>query len=338
MAKKSRLKWGILGTANIAVAKVIPAMQYSQYCSIAALAGRNLHRTKDWAEKLSIPKAYGSYEELLADEEIEAVYIPLPNHLHVPYAIKALEANKHVLCEKPIALNARDAQTLVKVSERTQKMVLEAFMIRNHPQWHRTRELVRSGVLGRVHAVQAVFAYFNTDPANIRNRSETGGGGLMDIGCYSIVASRYVFESEPLRVVALMDIDRQMNIDHLTSCILDYGDGRHAGFICGTQTSFSQGLRVFGEQGGIQLDKPFKMHPEENITLVHNHGEDEKTKEIFPAADHYTLQGDMVSRIFSGEIKPEFSLQDAISNMKVIDALRRSAETGTWVSLQELIF
>ncbi len=330
-----KLKWGVLSTANIGVAKVVPAMQRSAYCEIVALAGRNLDHARNWTGRLGIRKAYGSYAELLEDEEIDAVYNPLPNHLHVPWTLKALEAKKHVLCEKPLALNANEAASLIAASAKHERLVLEAFMVRNHPQWLRTRELIRSGVLGRVQAVQGVFAYCNTDPQNIRNKPDIGGGGLMDIGCYCVMASRYVFAAEPCRVVALIDRDPDMGIDRLTSGLLDYGSGRQASFICGTQTSFSQGFRVFGDQGGIQLVQPFKSLPEETLSLIYHQGENKQTEEIVSPCNQYTLQGDMASRVFSREIEPEFSLQDAILNMRVIDALRQSAETGRWVQLAE---
>ena len=328
-----KLKWGVLSTANIGVAKVIPAMQRSAYCKVVALAGRDLDRARNWADQLGIRKAYGSYAELLEDNEIEAVYNPLPNHLHVPWTLKALEAGKHVLCEKPLALTADEAVSLSDASSTHNRLVLEAFMVRYHPQWLRTRELIRSGVLGRVHAVQGVFAYCNTDPQNIRNQPDIGGGGLMDIGSYCVMASRYVFAAEPLRVVALMDRDPALGVDRLTSGLLDYGSGRQAGFLCGTQTSFSQWFRVFGEQGGIQLVQPFKSLPEEAVTLIWHQGENQRIEETFTPCNQYTLQADTVSRVFSGELEPEFSLQDAILNMRVIDAIRQSADTGGWVNL-----
>ena len=330
-----KLKWGVLSTANIGVTKVIPAMQRSAYCEIVALAGRDLDHARNWTGRLGIRKAYGSYAALLEDEEIDAVYNPLPNHLHVPWTLKALEAKKHVLCEKPLALNANEAASLVAASAKHDRLVLEAFMVRNHPQWLRTRELIRSGVLGRVQAVQGVFAYCNTDPQNIRNQPDIGGGGLMDIGSYWVMASRYVFAAEPRRVVALIDRDPDLGIDRLTSGLLDYGSGRQASFICGTQTSFSQGFRVFGDQGGIQLVQPFKSTPDQTTTLICHQGENKQVGETFPPCNQYTLQGDMAARVFSGESEPEFSLQDAILNMRVIDALRHSAATGSWVTLPE---
>ncbi len=327
-----KIKWGVLSTANIGVAKVIPAMQGGPRSEIIGLAGRHLDRTREWANRLGIPRAYGSYQELLEDPEIEAVYNPLPNHLHVHWTLLALAAGKHVLCEKPLALNADEATCLIQASARHDRLVLEAFMVRNHPQWQRARELVRSGQLGRVHAVQGVFAYHNIDPHNIRNQADIGGGGLMDIGCYCVMASRYIFGAEPRRVVALMERDPEMGIDRLTSSLLDFGDGRQASILCGTQTSFSQEFRVYGERGGVQLVKPFKSLPSEPITLIHHQGE-QQHEEIFPPCDQYALQGEMASQVFAGESEPEFSLQDAILNMRVLDAIRSSAETGAWASL-----
>src|SRR5262249_9607797 len=195
------VNWGIISTAKIGTEKVIPAMQKSKHCRIQAIASRDLALAKKWAKDLGIPRAYGSYEDLLADPDIEAVYKPLPNHLHVPWSIKAAEAGKHVLCEKPIALDASEGQTRVDARDRTGRHSTETFMVRGHTQWLRARELVREGRIGELRAIQGFFSYFLTDPANVRNKADIGGGGLYDIGCYPIVTSRFLFEAEPTRVV-----------------------------------------------------------------------------------------------------------------------------------------
>src|SRR6202051_1767229 len=202
---KRKVKWGVLGAASIAVRKVIPGMQHSQYCDVAAIGPRNLSKARAATASLKIAKAYGSYEELLGDPEIEAIYNPLPIHLHVPWSIKAMEAGKHVLCEKPIALNATEARTLLPVRDRAGVKIGEAFMVRTHPQWLRTRELIREGRIGDLRAIVGVFSYFNRDPKNVRNKPEWGGGGLMDIGCYPITMSRFMFGAEPLRVSGALE-------------------------------------------------------------------------------------------------------------------------------------
>ena len=204
----TKIRWGIISTAKIGTSRVIPAMQRGELCEIAAIASRDLARAKEVAAELGIPKAYGSYEEMLADGEIEAIYNPLPNHLHVPVSLQALEAGKHVLCEKPIALTSGEGQKLVDAARsRPELKVMEAFMYRHHPQWQRAREIVRGGGVGKLRTIQAFFSYFNDDPANIRNQADIGGGGLMDIGCYPISVSRFIFEAEPQRALGIVELD-----------------------------------------------------------------------------------------------------------------------------------
>src|SRR6202453_2619747 len=229
-----KVAWGVLGVANIAVKKVLPAMQRGEWCQIAAIASRDLKKAETAAKEVGIAKAYGSYEELLADPQIEAIYNPLPNQLHVPWSIKAAEAGKHVLCEKPISLTVAEARSLLEVQQRTGVTIGEAFMVRSHPQWLRTRELIASGRIGSLHSIQGFFSYFNTDPKNIRNIPECGGGGLMDIGCYPINTSRFLFDEEPMRVSGLIERDPTSKVDRLPSAILDFPSG-HATFTCSTQ-------------------------------------------------------------------------------------------------------
>src|ERR1035438_4934276 len=227
MAKQGKVKWGVLGAASIAVRKVIPGMQAGQHSEVLAIASRDLEKGRKAAEKLGIAKTYGSYEELLADAEIEAVYVPLPNHLHVPWSIKAAEAGKHVLCEKPLSLSVAEAKTLLAVRDRTGVKIGEAFMVKTHPQWLRTRELIRAGRIGELKAVLGAFSYFNRDVANVRNVVEWGGGGIMDIGCYPIVTSRFIFGDEPTRVSALVERDPEFKTDRLASALLDFRSEEH---------------------------------------------------------------------------------------------------------------
>src|SRR5213593_2755634 len=230
---KPKVKWGVLGAASIATKKVIPGMQKGEWSEIAAIASRDLKKAKDAARKLGIAKAYGSYEELLADPEIEAVYNPLPNHLHVPFTLRAAAAGKHVLCEKPVALTAEEAERLRPAAERVH--IMEAFMMRFHPQWLRARELVSDGRIGEPRVVHVFFSYFNADPANIRNQCDSGGGALYDIGCYGIVAGRFLFEMEPRRAAVLVDRDPELRTDRTTSALVDFGQGRQLSFVVSTQ-------------------------------------------------------------------------------------------------------
>jgi len=327
------VNWGIISTALIGTAKVIPAMQKSKHCRIQAIASRDLALAKKWAKELGIPKAYGSYEELLADREIEAVYNPLPNHLHVPWSIKAAEAGKHVLCEKPIALDAKEAEQLVAARNRTGKLITEAFMVRSHPQWLRARELVRQGKIGELRAVQGLFTYFLTDPENVRNKADIGGGGLYDIGCYPIVTSRFLFGVEPTRVVGLIERDPVLKIDRLASAILDFPTGQ-ASFTCSTQLVPYQRMQILGTKGRIEVEIPFNAPPDKPCRIFVDDGSalgDASAKEeAFPVCDQYGIQGDLFSEAIRSGKPPEFPLENAVQNMRIIDAIFRSAKAGRW--------
>jgi predicted dehydrogenase len=327
------VNWGIISTALIGTAKVIPAMQKSKHCRIQAIASRDLALAKKWAKELGIPRAYGSYEELLADREIEAVYNPLPNHLHVPWSIKAAEAGKHVLCEKPIALDAKEAEQLVAARNRTGKLITEAFMVRSHPQWLRARELVRQGKIGELRAVQGLFTYFLTDPENVRNKADIGGGGLYDIGCYPIVTSRFLFGAEPTRVVGLIERDPVLKIDRLASAILDFPTGQ-ASFMCSTQLVPYQRMQILGTKGRIEVEIPFNAPPDQPCRIFVDDGSalgDASAKEeAFPVCDQYGIQGDLFSEAIRSGKPPEFPLENAVHNMRIIDAIFRSAKTGGW--------
>ena len=331
MSKK--LRWGVLSTANIGLKKVLPAMQLGRYTTVDAIASRDLSKAKEAAAALGIAKAYGSYEELLADPEIDAIYNPLPNQMHVPWTAKAAEAGKHVLCEKPISLTVAEAKTLLAVRERTGVKIGEAFMMRSYTQWLRVGELLRAGRIGKLRSVAGFFSYFNNDPANIRNQVECGGGALLDIGCYCIQAARYGFGQEPKRVVGLVERDPQMEVDRLTSAILDF-EGGQAIFTCSTQLVPYQRVQFFGTKGRIEMEIPFNA-PKDRTTRIfvdetgELFGSGIKTEE-FPIADQYTMQGDAFSKavLEGGEVP--VPLEEAIANMAVIEAVFRSGETGRW--------
>jgi len=325
-----KVRWGVLSTAQIGLKTVIPAMQLSEYCDVIAIASRELERAQAAARQLGVPKAYGSYEELLADPDIDAVYIPLPNHLHVPWSIKALTAGKHVLCEKPIGLNGAQAEELLTAAKKhPQLKVMEAFMYRHHPQWQRARQLVVEGRIGKLRTIQSFFSYYNDDPGNIRNTAKVGGGGLMDIGCYCISLSRFIFGSEPQRVCGIMEYDPRFKTDRLTSGILDFGEGT-ATFTCSTQLSPYQRVNILGIDGRVEIEIPFNAPSDQPCKLWHQRGSE--IEEIaLETCNHYTIQGDLFSQAVLHDTEVPTPLEDAVANMSVIDALSRSAKGGIWV-------
>jgi predicted dehydrogenase len=326
----TKIRWGVLSTANIGVAKVLPAMQRGTLCEVTAIASRDLAKAQATAKQLGIPKAYGSYQELLADPEIDAIYNPLPNHLHVPWSIKAIEAGKHVLCEKPIALTTAEAQTLADAArQHPQLKVMEAFMYRHHPQWQRARQIVSAGGIGALRTIQSIFSYYNDDPGNIRNQADIGGGGLMDIGCYNISISRFIFDAEPQRVCGIVEYDPQLKTDRLASGMLDFGRGT-ATFTCSTQLAPYQRVNIFGDSGRIEIEIPFNAPPDRPCKIWHQHAGG--TEEIvFDVCDQYTLQGDALARAILDDTPVPTPIEDAVANMAVIEALVRSSKNGTWV-------
>jgi len=326
-----KVRWGVLSTADIGAAKVIPAMQQGSYGEITAIASRDLAKAQAVAARLGIPTAYGSYEDLLADPEIDAVYNPLPNHLHVPWSIKALEAGKHVLCEKPVALTAAQAQELADAAARYPRLkVMEAFMYRFHPQWRRARQLVADGAIGELRTVQSFFSYYLDDPTNVRNMAGIGGGGLMDIGCYNISLSRFIFDAEPRRVLGIVEYDPRFNTDRLASGILDFGGGT-ATFTCSTQLTPYQRVNIFGTEGRVEIEIPFNAPPDKPCRIWHQRG-DTIEEIVFDVADQYTIQGDLFARAVLDDTPVPTPIADAVANMRVLDAIVRSGQSGAWVS------
>lgn len=326
-----KIKWGILSTAKIGIEKVIPAMQQSQNCEIFSIASRDLATAWEAAKQLDIPKAVGTYEELLADDEVEAIYIPLPNHMHVEWAKKCLEAGKHVLCEKPIGLDAKEAEDLLECSKKYPHLkLMEAFMYRLHPQWQKTKELLADGAIGELVTVQSFFSYFNDDPTNIRNIPEIGGGGLMDIGCYTISLSRFVFEAEPDRVMGTLEFDPILKTDIVASGIMQFCE-RVATWTCGTQMSAHQRVNIVGTTGRIEIEIPFNAPPDKPTRLwLHR----DKTEEItFDICDQYTIQGDLFTKAILEDTPVPTPFEDAVANMRVIDAIRESEKAGGWISI-----
>ena len=327
------VRWGILGAANIALKKVIPGMRGSALAQVVAIASRDIAKARAAANSLGIPRAYGSYQELIDDPDIEAIYNPLPNHLHVPWSIRAAERGKHVLCEKPIALTAREARELLEVRDRTGVQIGEAFMVRTHPQWHKVREIIASGRIGELRLITGHFSYYRRDPADARSRVEWGGGALMDVGCYPITISRWLFGAEPTEVMGLIDRDPDMQVDRLTSGLLRFERGQ-ATFSCATQLVHYQAMQIFGTTGRIDVRIPFNPPPGDECRIFVDDGRDVEGSGIetitFPPVDQYALQADRFSEAVRGVGSVPVSLEDAMGNMAVIDALFRSAESCVW--------
>lgn len=327
-----KVVWGILSTANIGVKKVIPALMQSDMIRVKGLASRHLESAQVAVDKLGLEVAYGSYEDLLADPEIEVIYNPLPNHLHVPMTLAAARAGKHVLCEKPMALRATEIDELAAVSSKVH--IMEAFMVRHSLQWLEARRLIREGAIGSAKVIQSQFSYNNTDPLNIRNKVEWGGGGLMDIGCYPIVAGRFFFEADPLRVMALVSRDKTFGTDTITSGLLDFGSGRHLTFAVSTCLAPAQSVTVFGDKGRLSLSIPFNQPPDAAQVVTVDDGQTltgaTAVTHTLQASNQYTLMGEAFCRAVRGEAALPYGIDDARINMKIIDALFRSETSGMW--------
>lgn len=327
-----KARWGVVSTAKIALEKVIPGIQASRLGQVAAIASRDPEKARAAASRLGIEQAYGSYEDLLAASDIEFIYNPLPNDQHVDVTLAAARAGKHVLCEKPIGLDAADARRLSAVPEDIR--VMEAFMVRFHPQWLKCREILQSGRIGAPRAIQVAFSYFNKDPGNIRNKPETGGGALMDIGCYAIVAGRFFFEAEPKRVVGLIDRDPDFATDRLTSGLLDFGEGRQLAFTVSTQAVPYQRVQILGTDGRLEIEIPFNAPQGASSRLFIYDGSaldgSDAVTETLPQADQYGAQADaFVEAVRNGQAAPT-GIDDAVMNMRIIDALFRSAKSDNW--------
>ena len=330
MSKK--IRWGILSTAKIGTVQVIPAMQQGHFCEVVAIASRNLDRVNQVAAELEIPRAYGTYEELLADPEIDAIYNPLPNHLHVPWSVNAIQAGKHVLCEKPIGLSSTEGQQLLDCAKAHPHLkVMEAFMYRHHPQWQLTKKLVDTGKIGELRTIQSFFSYFNDDPQNIRNQRNIGGGGLMDIGCYPISLSRFIFNAEPQRVIGIAEYDGHLGTDRLTSATLDFQTGTST-FTCSTQLNPYQRVHIHGTAGRVEIEIPFNARIDQPCKIWHQTGTEIKELEL-DICNQYTIQGDLFSQAILNNTPVPTPLDDAVFNMKVIEAIVESHRLGSWVSV-----
>jgi predicted dehydrogenase len=335
-----KVKWGIISTASIAQRRVLPAMLNCEHAEIAAIASRSLDKAKAVAAKFSIPKVYGSYEELFDDPEIEAIYNPLPNHLHAEWSIRAASRGKHVLVEKPVSRNVAEARRLLKARDEYRVKIGEAFMVRTHPQWLRTAELVRSGRIGKLRSALGYFSYFNVDPDNTRNIAEDAGGGLMDIGCYPIKTSRFVFGEEPVRVFGCIERDPSFKTDRLTSAILEFPTGQCV-FTVSTQMVYYQKMQFFGDAGRIDVEIPFNAPTDKPTRIFIDDGKDlyagaSAVVESFPICNQFTIQADLFSTAIRNNTEVPNPLEDAICNMAVIDALFHSAQSGKWETPEHL--
>lgn len=330
--RKEPVRWGVISTARIGWEKVIPGLQKSKDIEVRAIASRAPATAKRWAKKLCIPVAYGSYEDLLNDPDIEVIYNPLPNHLHVPVTLEAAKKGKHVLCEKPIALDAKEAAKLRTAPKDI--IIAEAFMVRQHPQWLKAREIAQSGRLGTLRAIQCFFSYHLLDPKNVRNIADIGGGALYDIGCYPIVTSRFVFGAEPVRVMGLIDRDPEFKTDRTTSAILDFGEGRQLTFTVSTQTVPYQRVNIFGDKGRLEVEIPFNAPQGGAMKLYMDDGKklgDASAKIVkIEKADQYQLEGEYFSRVVRGEETLAYGVDDAIQQARILDAVFRSAKSGKW--------
>jgi predicted dehydrogenase len=333
MAMPSKARWGVLGVAGIALKRVIPGMRKSSSLEIVGIASRDANKARMASESLGIPRSYGSYQDLLADPDIDAIYNPLPNHLHLEWSVKAAEAGKHVLCEKPITIDTAETRALIEARDRTGVVIGEAFMVRTHPQWLRTRELIRGGQLGELRLITSKFSYFNKAVENIRNIREYGGGGLMDIGCYPVTMSRFLFGREPKRVLGLFEFDPESGVDRLSSGVLDF-DGGQAIFGCSTQLVPSQSFEALCTSGRIELEIPFNTPPDETSRIKIDDGSQlggrNARTELFDPCDQYQRQAEAFAAAIEGNAPVPVPLEDAFANMAVIGALFKSGKTGRW--------
>ena len=334
--KKKIINWGILSSAKIGWEHVIPAILKSKNSKLVAIASRNTLRAKKLAQKFKIDKSYGSYQELYKDQEIDVIYNPLPNHLHIKSSIEACKNKKNILLEKPISLKATDIDPLMKYASENKVVIKEAFMVRHHPQWQWVKKYIKSGKLGSISSISTVFSYNNKNPQNIRNIKKFGGGAIYDIGCYPTVISRFLLDKEPKRVVGLAKNDKKFKTDILSSVVLDFG-GIYSSFIVATQSTFSQQVTILGTKKTLIVENPFNAIATKPTTVVIYNGKSiyrkENTIKVFPAADQYEHQVTKFSNELLNKTKADYDLKDAKKNMKVLDAIFVSIKKNKWIKI-----
>jgi predicted dehydrogenase len=328
-----KINWGILGTATIALEKVIPALKQTMFSRVEAIASRNIQKSRKITKLFNIPLAYGSYEDLLSDQSITAVYIPLPNSLHVEWVIKSLQAGKHVLCEKPISHTLSDAEYLYKLSiEFPNLKLMEAFMYRFHPQWHQVHHWIQTEKIGDLEAIISHFSFFDDDPGSIVNKKDLGGGSLLDIGCYCISLSRYLFHSEPKSVFAHMEFDPRFNIERQTTAIMKFNSKYISRFTSATQQSEFQKVILLGSSGYIEMDTPFIVSAGLSSEVYIVNGKEINTVKFKPC-NQYKEQFDSFSKSIINNEPVPLQLSESVANMRIIEALQKSAKTGNWVEI-----
>jgi predicted dehydrogenase len=334
--KKKIINWGILSSAKIGWEHVIPAILKSKNSKLVAIASRNTLRAKKLAQKFKIEKSYGSYQELYKDQEIDVIYNPLPNHLHIKSSIEACKNKKNILLEKPISLKATDIDPLMKYASENKVVIKEAFMVRHHPQWQWVKKYIKSGKLGSISSISTVFSYNNKNPQNIRNIKKFGGGAIYDIGCYPTVISRFLLDKEPKRVVGLAKNDKKFKTDILSSVVLDFGE-IYSSFIVATQSTFSQQVTILGTKKTLIVENPFNAIATKPTTVVIYNGKSiyrkENTIKVFPAADQYEHQVTKFSNELLNKTKADYDLIDAKKNMKVLDAIFASIKKNKWIKI-----
>ena len=334
--KKKIINWGILSSAKIGWEHVIPAILKSKNSKLVAIASRNTLRAKKLAQKFKIDKSYGSYQELYKDQEIDVIYNPLPNHLHIKSSIEACKNKKNILLEKPISLKATDIDPLMKYATENKVVIKEAFMVRHHPQWQWVKKYIKSGKLGSISSISTVFSYNNKNPQNIRNIKKFGGGAIYDIGCYPTVISRFLLDKEPKRVVGLAKNDKKFKTDILSSVVLDFGE-IYSSFIVATQSTFSQQVTILGTKKTLIVENPFNAIATKPTTVVIYNGKSiyrkENTIKVFPAADQYEHQVTKFSNELLNKTKADYDLKDAKKNMKVLDAIFMSIKKNKWIKI-----
>ena len=330
-----KIRWGVISTARIGIKQVIPAFQKSETCEVTAIASRSGTRAGEVAKQLGIQKAYGTYEALLEDPDVDAIYNPLPNNLHRKWTIKAMEAGKHVLCEKPVGLTVKEVEEMISARDRSGVKAGEAFMVKSHPQWIDARARVRRGDIGKLRLIQGFFSYHNRDPENIRNIRELGGGGMWDIGCYPVTMSRYIFEEEPLRVLALLEFDPDKETDRLGSVIMEFPSGQSQ-FAVSTQLVPYQRMHIFGTEGHLEVRIPWNAPNDRPCEVTQDTGDmlgEKFTLHRFPVVDQYSLMGDAFSRAIIEDKEVPVSLEDGLMNTRALTAIFESAERAQWVNL-----
>ena len=334
--KKRIINWGILSTAKIGWEHVIPAIKKSKNSQVIALASRNLSSARVLTKKFKIPKSYGSYKELYEDKDVDVIYNPLPNHLHIKSSIEACKNKKNLLLEKPLSLKSKDIDPLVEIASQNKVIVKEAFMVRHHPQWQWVKKYIKSGKLGSISSISTVFSYDNKNPKNIRNIKKFGGGAIYDIGCYPTVISRFLLDKEPKRVVGLAKNDKKFKTDILSSVVLDFGE-IYSSFIVSTQSTFSQQVIILGTKKTLIVENPFNAVATKPTTVVIYNGKSiyrkENTTKVFPATDQYEHQVTRFSNELIYKTKIDYDLIDAKKNMKVLDAIFMSIKKSKWIKI-----